>query len=237
MSLSSSKTSGSVDTKNSSININPPLAKATAIDLGLIEYDRALDIQMKWVEKVAASPEKAALIYCTHPEIVTLGRKTQSDDVFAWDGPTREVARGGRATYHGPSQLIMYPIVCLDSLPVPRDIGWFLRSLEDAVIATLAEYGVTGKGKSHLRDLSDTGVWIGERKIASLGIGVRQWVSYHGVAINLDRDQLAFRGMNPCGFKRDVMISLEEILGQPINHARFQSRLENHFCRIFNLAK
>lgn len=203
-------------------------------DWGLIDYEQALKKQEELVEKIASEKSEGVFVFCSHPAVVTLGRKTQPGDVFAWDGPVKEISRGGRATYHGPSQLVVYPILNLEfaapGRPM-RDIGWFLRSLENAIVRTLSDFGVEAVGKSLQKKSNienaqeETGVWVGSQKIASLGIAIRKWVTYHGAAINLDEDPRAFFGMNPCGFQSSVMVSLEKILGQKVNRLEFQEKL------------
>jgi len=201
-------------------------------DWGLIDYKTALNKQLALVEKVAEKKSQNAnhhanhpgfLIFCTHPHIVTLGRQTQPTDVFAWAGESVEISRGGRATYHGPSQLVIYPILNLKKARAgrgPQEIRGYLRALELTIIETLKEYSVNAKAES-----ADTGVWVGSKKIASLGIAVKKWVTYHGAAINLDNDPLAFQGLNPCGFKSSTMICLETLLGKKINREEFGAKL------------
>jgi lipoyl(octanoyl) transferase len=197
-------------------------------DWGLIPYDVALNKQLEKVEQVALSEthENGFLIFCSHPPVVTLGRKTQEGDVFAWPGEVKEISRGGRATYHGPSQLVVYPILKI------TDIGKYLRAVENAIITVLKSYGVDAVGKTLQKKSAadptseETGVWIGNQKIASLGIGVKKWVTYHGAAINLDEDPEAFLGMKPCGFSRETMVSLEKLTGQKINRQKFQDQLK-----------
>jgi len=195
-------------------------------DWGLIEYDLALAKQLDKVEEIKNSRELGYLIFCSHPPIVTLGRKTESSDVFAWTGSVKEISRGGRATYHGPSQLVVYPIINLE-LPgrqrKEKDIASFLRQTEAAIIATLKKYKITAHGKS---GDDDTGVWVGNLKIASLGIAVKSWVSYHGAAINLSEDPMAFQGMRPCGLSNEIMTNLEKLTGEKISHQIFQASLE-----------
>lgn len=194
-------------------------------DWGLIDYAEALKKQEELAALVADKQTPGYLIFCTHPPIVTLGRKTQEGDVFSWQGEVLEISRGGRATYHGPSQLVVYPIF---NLAYPRagkpekDIGWYLRSFENAIVATLAEYQVKAEGK---KTEDATGVWVGPQKIASLGIAIRKWVSFHGAAINLDHDPKAFQGLNPCGFESSIMVSLEKLTAQKINRDLFKSKL------------
>lgn len=209
-------------------------------DWGLIDYQEALKRQEELVETIAAQKSAGVLVFCTHPAVITLGRKTQAGDVFGWQGPVIEIARGGRATYHGPSQLVVYPIynMSFDRPGKPsRDIAWYLRSLENAIVAVLKEHGIEAVGRSLQKKSAadtgedETGVWVGSQKIASLGIGVRKWVSYHGAAINLDRDPNAFTGMKPCGFNKETMVSLEELIGRPVDRAGFASALREQLLK------
>jgi lipoyl(octanoyl) transferase len=160
---------------------------------------------------------KYPIVFCTHPPVVTLGRGTKSDDIFDWHGEIVEVSRGGRATYHGPNQLVIYPIIDLNDLNI--DLHHYLRTLENAVIAALAELGVHNAEartvKADKNSPSLTGVWAGSRKVGSIGIAVRRGVSYHGVAVNLHKDESAFRGINPCGFRAEVMASVQELRQTP----------------------
>lgn len=195
-------------------------------DWGLIDYEQALAKQLEKVESLLETREPGFLIFCSHPPIVTLGRKTQSDDVFAWQGLVKEISRGGRATYHGPSQLVVYPILNMELAGEQRrakDIDSFLRQTEAAIIAVLKNYGLESHGKS---GDEETGVWVGNQKIASLGIAVKRWISYHGAAINLLEDTQAFQGMKPCGLSADVMTNLERVTGKKISREEFQKLLE-----------
>lgn len=203
------------------------------VDLGLVDYREAQDIQLRWVEKVQKDSTLQVLIFCSHPPIATCGRKTQKTDLFAWQGDRIDVQRGGRVTYHGPHQLVCYPILSLEKererLPL-RDVNAYLRALENVVIETLKEFGVAARpepeGLTINEDQEATGVWVGNQKIASVGIGVKKWVTFHGTAINLHHDPKAFQGMNPCGFSSDVMTSLEALTGQRINSQVFSKKLQ-----------
>lgn len=214
-----------------------PTPNLTFQDWGLINYQEALNKQLELVEKVAVEQNDGYLIFCTHPPVVTLGRVTQPGDVFGWKGQTIEIARGGRATYHGPSQLVVYPIVNLKKERQgrkPQEISGYLRVLENAIVATLKDYGIESVGKSlQAKDeknpeTEETGVWVGRQKIASLGIGVKKWITYHGAAINLHNDPEAFTGMKPCGFTTNVMTNLEAQLNKKINEEEFKSILKIH---------
>jgi lipoyl(octanoyl) transferase len=164
-------------------------------------------------------------VWCSHPPVVTLGRGTQEGDLTDWTGDVVEVQRGGRATYHGPSQIVAYPILNLSTRK--RDLHQFMRNIELAIIETLKFYGV----QSGISE-GNTGVWIGNKKIASIGIAVKKWVSYHGVAINIDHDSNAFTGLKPCGFTTETMISLEELTNTKINHQEFIEKFK-HFLNIY----
>lgn len=203
-------------------------------DWGLIDYQQALNQQKDLAQKVRQHSQDGYLIFCSHPPVVTLGRKTQSDDVTHWTGSVIEVSRGGRATYHGPSQLVMYPIIDLDKLYPARDIPIYMRRLEDITVAALAELNIQAVGKTlsaNQNNLEDTGVWVGFKKIASLGVGVTNWVTYHGMAINLDFDPEAFKGINPCGYQSSVMTSLEEQLQIKTDRSYFQKLLIKYFIK------
>jgi lipoyl(octanoyl) transferase len=203
-------------------------------DWGLIDYEQALNRQLEKVEEVASQGENLGfLIFCSHPPVVTLGRKTQAGDVFGWKGEIKEISRGGRATYHGPSQLVVYPIFKIS------DIGKYLRQFEEAILQVLKDYSIEAVGKTSQKkstseeETEETGVWVGQQKIASLGIGVKKWVTYHGAAINLDEDPQAFQGMKPCGFSRETMVSLEKLLGHPVNRQEFAEKLKNRLLETF----
>lgn len=205
-------------------------------DWGLIDYASALQRQLDLVDLVSRELARETLVFCAHPPVVTLGRGTRPGDVFGWKGETVEINRGGRATYHGPNQIVAYPILDLNQRG--RDLHLYMRKLEDAIVATLAEFGVTATGKSLQTAEGDeapveaTGVWVGSRKIASIGIGVRRWVSFHGLALNIENDPNAFQGLKPCGFTTETMVSLEEILGAKPSREAVQETLKQ---KLFSL--
>lgn len=173
------------------------------INLGQIEYKKALNLQLQRVEEVLKNQSDETIFICSHPPVVTLGRKTDPSEITTWKGETVEIKRGGKATYHGPGQTIAYPIINLEKRN--KDIHKYLRGLEAAMIQALECFDINAKG-----DTGQTGVWIQERKIASIGVAVRRWITYHGLAINLFHDPQAFLGINPCGLGADCMTSLEK---------------------------
>jgi lipoate-protein ligase B len=232
-------------------------------DWGLIDYSEALVRQQTLIEQLAflkkqdqaslrtpdgfelRKPAPGLLVFCNHPAVVTVGRKTQPQDIFAWTGPIVEVSRGGRATYHGPSQVVAYPLFDLEKINTKPDVVGFLRTLEQIVVETLKHYGLQGRGKiseqskapvSEDVNLEDTGVWLGDRKIASLGIAVKHWISFHGIAINLKKDSSAFQGLNPCGYSPQTMTSLEEVTEQLVDIEDFKDKLRAEFKRQLSVS-
>ncbi len=195
-------------------------------DLGLIDYEKALEIQLSTLTQFKSN----TLIFCSHPRVVTTGRATQKQDIINWSGKIVEVSRGGRATYHGPNQLVIYPIVDLKKY-FNSDLHKYLRFLESVIIATLKNYNLdcSNKSQSVANDENQTGVWINDKKIASIGIAVKSWISYHGIAINVHSDPEAFVGINPCGYSPNIMTSMQDQLQRPVD----LSELKNIFYKTW----
>lgn len=168
------------------------------------DYARVLALQHALVERVAAGLEPATLLLVEHDPVVTAGRRP---GVVAPAGAV-EVERGGGVTYHGPGQLVGYPIVRVED----HDLRAYLRRLEQGLIDALAGFGLAGDGARP----DATGVWVGARKIASIGVAVRRWTAFHGFALNVATDLGAFAGLNPCGFDAGVMTSLSRELGRDV---------------------
>ena len=182
-------------------------------DLGLCEYREAYALQQRLLaERQADAPGEGVdtLILVEHPHVITLGRRAGSRaNVFTDEMPVVEIERGGDVTYHGPGQLVGYPIVRL--VDKERDLHAFLRALEAGLIAACGDLGLAAERRDKY-----TGVWLGERKVASLGIAVRRWVTMHGFALNVATDLSRFRAINPCGMEASVMTSLSEALGRTV---------------------
>ncbi|MDD5155899.1 MAG: lipoyl(octanoyl) transferase LipB [Candidatus Omnitrophica bacterium] len=186
-------------------------------DLGLIDFGSAWQFQKDTLARVCNSDIRGALIICSHYPAITLGRLARIDNVLiAASGlderkiPLYEIERGGDVTYHGPGQLTVYPVFNLNYFI--KDIRIFLRQLEALVIDLLSDFGISGTRYPGL-----TGVWVEKAKIASIGIAIKRWVTYHGLSINITKDDLGnFSLIRPCGM--DIrMTSLESVLGRPIN--------------------
>lgn len=189
---------------------------------GLIAYQEALDKQLIYVDEVASGQRSDTVVFCTHPPVVTVGRATEAHDIINWQGELVEVSRGGRATYHGPDQLVVYPI--LDFKKRNRDLHKYLRGMESLVCHFLQEYNVQATTLT-----GATGVWVKDKKIASIGIAIKKWVSYHGLSLAVDHNVDAYKGINPCGFSSDVMTSLEKILQKPIDRHELILKVQQAF--------
>lgn len=214
---------------------------------GLIDYEAALQKQLEYVELRASGAIADTIVFCSHPPVVTLGRATPAADVENWEGSKVEISRGGRATYHGPNQLVFYPIIDL-TVPraglVVRDIHAYLRLLEGTVVRALKEFAIEGhtrpgKIQNDRGELVDgTGVWVksrtqtqdpwDSRKIASIGVAIRKWITYHGVAINVKKDHHAFQGIRPCGFSAETMVSMEDLVGNSVDADEVQKVLVSY---------
>lgn len=215
-------------------------------DWKLIDYKKALSKKLKAIEKIKhqLSPEK--LIFCSHPPVVTAGRAFQQNEILSWNGDFYPVSRGGRATYHGPNQLMIYPLLDMRkkrrSLP-PKDLPAYLRLLENVFIQTLKQFNLSSHSKASLptpmkkeKPPNTTGVWVKEKKLVSIGVAFKHWISYHGASINLEKDVQAFQGIQPCGFSHQVMSSVEEALGKKISRKDFKESFKNIFLYEFQSA-
>ena len=178
-------------------------------DLGTISYGDALSLQRRLADdRLAGRQASDLLLLLEHPPVVTLGRGTRATSLPLDPESLRrrgievfEVERGGDVTYHGPGQLVGYPI--FDLREHREDLHWYLRQLEEALIVALADFGIAGE-----RNAGYTGVWTGGRKIASIGVHVKQWVTWHGFALNVTTGLSAFDLIIPCGIPGVVMTSV-----------------------------
>ena len=183
---------------------------------GRVPYDRALDWQRTLAQaRIDGRLEEDLLLLLEHPPVVTLGRTARGAHVLRPEGvDVVEVERGGDVTFHGPGQLVGYPIFDLRGPPYRQDLHWYLRTLEDALIAALAELGIPAERKTGY-----TGVWTGAgggRKIASIGVYVKQWVTWHGFALNVTTDLAQFERIVPCGIEGVEMTSVERETKAPV---------------------
>jgi len=203
------------------------------IDLGLIDFIPALALQKIKFKEVKEGRLTSCLILCQHLPVITLGRQAKRENILvSFDELKRrginiyEVERGGDVTYHGPGQILVYPIFNLAFFK--KDIHWFLRKLEETVIDFFKDLEVKARCIPGL-----TGVWVEEKKIASLGIAIKNWISFYGLSINIKKDDLAnFCLIRPCGLEVK-MTALEEVLGKEIKMDDLKQNLIFHFRRHF----
>ena len=202
--------------------------------LGRLGYGRAVRLQERLRDRLrAGGPEHLLLL--EHEHVYTLGRNADRADVTA--GPAwltargvavEETDRGGRVTYHGPGQLVVYPI--LDLNPDRRDVRRYVRDLQQVLVRTLAELGVAAEGRGRQEEI---GVWVGAEKIASIGVHLSRWLTTHGCALNLTTDLSYFDGIVPCGLRGVRMTSLERLTGRRIEPAEAAELCAGHFAAVF----
>ncbi|HVT61608.1 MAG TPA: lipoyl(octanoyl) transferase LipB [Thermoanaerobaculia bacterium] len=208
--------------------------------LGRVPYGEALGLQLDLREALRRGEGDEQLLLLEHPHVYTLGRNAAAADVLAtpeWLAARGvevvETDRGGQVTYHGPGQLVGYPILNLS--PDRRDIRRYVRDLEEVLLRTLADYGVRGE----LRPGQDRiGVWFGERKIAAIGVHLSRWLTTHGFALNVATDLSFFSAIVPCGLRGSGVVSLRELLdngrsGPVPGLADVAATLAHHFAQVF----
>ncbi|MBM4277305.1 MAG: lipoyl(octanoyl) transferase LipB [Deltaproteobacteria bacterium] len=203
------------------------------VDLGTVDYAKALDLQHQFWSKRVEGEVPDLLLILEHPHVITLGRRGErshlliSPDVLeAMKIPLFHTERGGDVTYHGPGQLVVYPIFNL------KDYGYrliqYVSQLEEVILSVLMDFGIEGK-----RDSSNRGVWAGGDKIASIGVAIKRWGSFHGIALNYATDLKYFELINPCGLKGIRITSIEKIIGEKVPRDRLVERIIFHFKEIF----
>jgi lipoate-protein ligase B len=199
------------------------------LDVGRMPYQSAWELQKRLVaERASGVLGEDVLILVEHDHVITLGRKTSQENFKPQDIPVFQVERGGDATYHGPGQLVGYPII---RLPTPN-VQAFVRSLEDVLIRSTRAFGVdSARLEGH------TGVWIdGKRKVASIGVAVSNWVTYHGFALNVNTDLSYFHLIKPCGLDPEKMTSMKEVTGREVPLEDVKSEVVSQFLRTFGAA-
>ncbi|MBL9213121.1 MAG: lipoyl(octanoyl) transferase LipB [Opitutaceae bacterium] len=208
-------------------------AAVNVLDWGRTEYAAALAQQAALVERRIAGEIGDTLVFTEHDPVFTLGMRAGAEAHLLWDADrlTREgiatarTNRGGDITYHGPGQVVGYPILSLDRR---RDLHAYLRWLEDVLIGAVGQLGVTAGRRD-----GKTGIWVGDRKVAAIGVAVRRWVTYHGFALNVNPDLTHFQGIVPCGISADegTVTSLEAELGRELALDEVKRVLTQEFSR------
>jgi lipoate-protein ligase B len=197
-------------------------------NLGKLEYLSALAVQEKLVQLRQRQLLGDTLLFVEHPHVYTLGRGGQVNNVIAArEVPVYRTSRGGDVTYHGPGQLVVYPIIDLRS-KLRKDVHHYLRNLELSAVQTLQDFGLTG-----IRRPPYTGIWIASRKIAAIGIAVRRAITFHGLALNVNTDLSYFNRIIPCGLDWADVTSMERELGVNQSMDEIRQRFLQHFAKIF----
>ncbi|WP_010663394.1 lipoyl(octanoyl) transferase LipB [Marinilabilia salmonicolor] len=222
-------------------------------DLGKIDYKKAWDYQEVQFSRVVDSklfnrespesrrPIKHHLIFCEHPHVYTLGKSGQANNLLIQDDFLKKIDaqfykinRGGDITYHGPGQLVGYPIFDLEQMEL--GIREYIHKLEEAIILTVAEYGIEAS-----RLDGATGVWLDAntsqaRKVCAIGVRASRYVSMHGFALNVNTNLEYFNHINPCGFVDKGVTSLQKELSREVDMAEVKTKLKNHLQKVFGLS-
>ena len=209
------------------------MRQLTAYRLGRMPYADALALQERLVEARKAGSIGDTLLLLEHPKVITLGRRAKTENVLLSPEALREggyelfeTGRGGDVTFHGPGQLVGYPIV--DLAPDRTDVRRYVRDLEETMIRVCADYGLTAA-----RSEGFNGTWIGNRKIGAVGVRISQWVTMHGFALNVSTELAAFSAIVPCGISDRGVTSLAAELGRSLTLAEVEARAAAHFAGLF----
>jgi len=201
-------------------------------DLGRLDYQSALAAQEKLVELKQRESGADILLFVEHPHVYTLGRGGDESNVLAaQEVPVYRTGRGGDVTYHGPGQLVVYPIIDLRSR-LRKDVHRYVRNLELSAIRTLRDFGLEGT-----RQPPYTGIWIGDRKIAAIGVAVRRGIAFHGLALNVTTDLSYFNRIIPCGLTWADVTSMTRELGKEQSAKHVKERFLRHFVEVFGYSE
>jgi lipoyl(octanoyl) transferase len=201
--------------------------------LGLVDYADGLRLQRERVAARKAGIIPDTLLLLEHPHVYTLGRNAKKENLLvnaeelaARGAHVFEIDRGGDVTYHGPGQLVGYPI--LDLAQHRRDIAWYMRSLEEVLIAVTRDYGLEAGCLA-----GAPGVWVGNDKLAAMGVHISRWVTSHGFAFNVNTDLRYFDWIVPCGLRDKGVTSLQKLLGRQVEMDEVAEKVVGHFGRVF----
>lgn len=211
------------------------IKQVNLLDLGLKSYSEVYKLQAELVEQRIKGTINDTLIFVEHPAVVTIGRGGEDRNLLLDKKSFHErnievfsTNRGGDVTYHGPGQLVCYPILNLEGNG--KDLHQLVRNYENTIIRMLETFGIMATQIEGL-----TGVWVGQEKIAAIGVGVKKWVSYHGFAINVNNDLSPFSYIVPCGIKNKGVTSMKQLLKQEVEMDDVQSRILAALTDIFQM--
>lgn len=203
------------------------------LDLGSVDYKEALDLQHQLWSKRVNDELPDTILILEHPHVITLGRRgnrshinVSQEILEALKIPVFHVERGGEVTYHGPGQMVVYPI--LDLKGYGYRVVQYVDQLEEVILHLLSDFGIEGKKNS-----SNRGVWVKDEKIASIGVAIKRWISFHGLSLNYETDLKYYDLINPCGLKGIKMTSMAKILGRRISREKLVERMLFHFKQVF----
>jgi lipoyl(octanoyl) transferase len=230
------------------------MSTCLTVDLGLIPYGQAYELQKRLVTARKADATEDVLLLCEHPHVITQGRNGKREHLLAGEHLLRqkgveyfETSRGGDITYHGPGQIVGYPILNLAA--IRRDVVWYVRMLEEVMIRTTADFGIVAG-----REAGKTGVWVGAEeeksppqrtqspqrkaeaeKLGAIGVHISRWVTSHGFAYNVSTDLRYFDLIVPCGIVGRKATSLEKLVGRGVDINEARERIAVHFGEVFGL--
>ena len=205
--------------------------KIEILDLGMQAYKASWSFQKELLKKRSNNEINDTLIFVEHEPVYTLGKNADENHIlqnYPEDVQTFHIERGGDVTYHGPGQLVVYPI--LDLRDYKKSISWYMRSLEQIIINTLLEYNIKAVRKNGL-----TGVWYKDEKIAALGVRVSKWITMHGLSLNINPDLNYYKSIIPCGIFEYGVTSMSKILDKNIDLELVKSTLKIKFLEQFNI--
>jgi len=197
------------------------------IDCGRVEYRQAFAMQEQLAAGIAAGKEEETFLLLEHPSVYTIGRGGNPANILNPAITVERINRGGDVTWHGPGQVVGYPLINLGRRG--RDLHQWLRFLEELLLVTLAAFGIKGQCRK-----GSPGVWAAHGKIAFIGVGVRRWVSMHGFGLNVHPDLRAYDWINPCGFRDCPVTSMEQEEGRLVSEARLKIELKKNFERLLS---
>lgn len=207
------------------------LHETVVLDLGMEDYGKVLKLQRSLNSMVNSDVMGDTIILLEHPDVYTLGIHRNKDEIISPEIVPYEVERGGSATYHGPGQVVAYFIVNMKNHGINvRDL---IQMAQDSMISLLGDYGITAEGRLH----GETGVWVQDRKICSIGFAIKGFSTLHGVGFNVSTDLSKFGKIMPCGMQSSVMTSMENELGMPVDFQVIKNELKDGFVKKLGVKK